>query len=1064
MKNILFKIFYFCIIVYASQPAAQEISLFSDPSEEEIKEEEDAFDIRSAWQDSSYVRHRFANINSNLIQSLSHTRNDESSEIFSAQRESMTLDIELFPNISFQAQVESSRSTQFGGSFIQAKIVGGSTGFMTFMLGEDGAIRGEVHSSEGVFTISNGGSSSNRVLIKEVSIPQYPLGDDTIKIEISPEMIQPIPTRAQESYQDDSRYEPAEENQEASENSSQIDVLVLYTPNAKNTRTGDDPDAKAAAIERDIQQEVEKTNQALENSGAEVRIRLVGIEEISYTEVSGCVDVGSGNSQPSCIDVDLKNLRYKRGSMDADGKLDEVHKLRKQYSADFVHLVVDITSGGDGSPTNACGIAYTWNLKSISGSTTVYNTLKSVQHDWSQVNVSDNGQTITLSEFWKNSSSFSVSGIRDACRAIYTFAHELGHNISLFHDRDNIYLDDEGNPRSANRIAFPLYPYGYGYVDQRRTSTLCERTIMSYDNQCERESGTPQLRYIFSNPNKSFQTSRNPAGKAGEGFSTDVDGPADAVQAIQNADSNIAQLNLSSTSCTNALRVENKALPYTSEVNSEEHTLSVSLIPEYCDENLTLTSSQSKGITPSATSTTVLFDVPTSAGQSTATTTPMIFNDDDRKPKIVSVENPDEEDSISIQVSENLTPCPRTGVIDLQGLGFEENNEDILIHQESGHPLRYLIYQLNQGSADCETRITTAQIQTIKTVQLQNKDISALQQYDFSGLINVTDLDLSYNNIESLTDRVFAGHSSWSGDQEGLINVERINLSHNAIDSIDENAFEGLSAAAYLDLSSNSITDIPEAAFALLNSLTHLDLSFNSISSLPDFPSSLVKLNLVHNAITSLGSKLNRLTRLKYLWLNHNQLDALPTRLLNSSSNTLRTLALDHNNISSFPNNFFLHLKKLRYLWINNNSSSLHTLPPESFKLTHLPKLRYLNLSGNNFQTALNNDAVCEVIQNVRYVILDAGVTKNTLCPPGSSSSSQDYDLLSGMKSLLSAFFQPNSETEEFYDTLTYKEQYGAEQKEAVIKMFEQDNLDPDFISEITGVHLSTVHQMVHSH
>ena len=59
-------------------------------------------------------------------------------------------------------------------------------------------------------------------------------------------------------------------------------------------------------LEGDIQQEIVKTNQALRDSGVELRIRLAGVEKVSYRE--------DDNMQQ-----DLANLRYKASDLDENG-------------------------------------------------------------------------------------------------------------------------------------------------------------------------------------------------------------------------------------------------------------------------------------------------------------------------------------------------------------------------------------------------------------------------------------------------------------------------------------------------------------------------------------------------------------------------------------------------------------------------------------------------------------------------------------------------------------------------------------------------------------------------
>ena len=111
-----------------------------------------------------------------------------------------------------------------------------------------------------------------------------------------------------------------------SDDGSRIDVMIVYTPAARNAAGG------TAAIESLIDLSITETNQSYANSGVTPRLRLVRKQEVSYTE--------SGDFQ-----TDLTRLRNT-----SDGYVDNVHALRDQYGADMVAMVVE--------GSQYCGIAY----------------------------------------------------------------------------------------------------------------------------------------------------------------------------------------------------------------------------------------------------------------------------------------------------------------------------------------------------------------------------------------------------------------------------------------------------------------------------------------------------------------------------------------------------------------------------------------------------------------------------------------------------------------------------------------------------------------------------------
>ena len=154
----------------------------------------------------------------------------------------------------------------------------------------------------------------------------------------------------------------------------------------------------------------------------------------------------------------------------SDGYMDEVHAMRDRTGADLVHLVFK----HEGHPFG--GIAY---LPGAFGLTCQY------------------------------------CGGR-------TFAHELGHNMGLSHDR---YQTGGG------RIANPAY----GYVNQHGFAAGAMRsnrwfTIMAYPDQCTDAHTSCSAPLRFSNPRQSYNG--DPLGIAFGAGGSGVTGPADAVAVL----------------------------------------------------------------------------------------------------------------------------------------------------------------------------------------------------------------------------------------------------------------------------------------------------------------------------------------------------------------------------------------------------------------------------------------------------------------------------------------------------------------------------------------------------
>ena len=217
---------------------------------------------------------------------------------------------------------------------------------------------------------------------------------------------------------------------------------------------------------------VAETNRAYADSDVQQRAALVARGETAYTE----------SGRPA---LDLGRL-----SSPIDGHMDGVHPVRNRSGADLVHLI----GNWNLDATRTCGIA------------------------WKMLETSPGF----------SSSAFGLT--HRACGG-RTFAHELGHNMGLAHDR---YQACDGETCGG-----AAYPYGYGYVNQRAFDAGAPesarwRTIMAYSTQCREEGDfycEGPLR--FSSPRQAYRG--DPLGIAGDVASPSVTGPSDAVRALNNA-------------------------------------------------------------------------------------------------------------------------------------------------------------------------------------------------------------------------------------------------------------------------------------------------------------------------------------------------------------------------------------------------------------------------------------------------------------------------------------------------------------------------------------------------
>ena len=330
------------------------------------------------------------------------------------------------------------------------------------------------------------------------------------------------------------------------------------------------------AIEALIDLFVVETNQAYANSGVVHRIRLVLRDEVAYKEAVKFLEVGNSG-------IDLGRLRD-----DSDGYMDHVHKKRNQYAADLVHLVV-----GRG---NVCGLATT-----VGG---------------------DESQGFAL----------TVSG----CGGL-VFAHELGHNMGLHHDR---YV-----------VEYPGRRSNYGYVNQRMfepdaPESAHWRTIMAYSDQCSEvgDFSCPRVQY-FSNPEKTHNG--DPMGVPVDHPSTGVDGPADAVGTLNNRREITANFRRASTSPTPRMGLA--LSPYWLSENGGVSTVTAMLHrPSSVDTVVTVSASPDDGIILSGNGT---LTIPAGETVSVDNVT------------ITGVDNSDQTGDVSVTVSATAANPSSAGVI-----------------------------------------------------------------------------------------------------------------------------------------------------------------------------------------------------------------------------------------------------------------------------------------------------------------------------------------------------------------------------------------------------------------
>ena len=443
---------------------------------------------------------------------------------FGAAAGAEPLAFNLFGDVEVRARVRSARTLESGARFLAGALDGG--GHYTLFRHATGIVRGEFHSAKGVFTVRSQGP--RRVLVKQLDASRLPpvCGNDGVAGRAG--ALAPASAggakrriRARELKRRRAAALDASAATDAEEAPDEVvDVLAVYTPNAEASEGGE------VQMRATIEAEVEKTNQAFVNSGlGHRRMRLAAMERVDYAP------------SPSDLRRDFRYLAYRKGhGSDPDGVLDEVHDLRKRHAADLVHLFVMEKS------EVRCGVGSLYDLYS---------------QEYVEQFCSDHYpmDSECIGRVQKNSlidQVFSVSAVAEGCRSGYTFTHELGHNLGLYHDRYSKSKDNDLKLSLTDPVAFPFRPYGFGYVNQNFSRSECRYTVMAYGWQQCNDEGNPRAvrELMFSNPDAqlgSEEAGYDPAGVPGEEWTTDLDGPVNASRAIDDAWSIVANLYHSST-------------------------------------------------------------------------------------------------------------------------------------------------------------------------------------------------------------------------------------------------------------------------------------------------------------------------------------------------------------------------------------------------------------------------------------------------------------------------------------------------------------------------------------
>ncbi|KAK0079520.1 hypothetical protein PV325_001105 [Microctonus aethiopoides] len=230
------------------------------------------------------------------------------------------------------------------------------------------------------------------------------------------------------------------------------------------------------------------------------------------------------------------------------------------------------------------------------------------------------------------------------------------------------------------------------------------------------------------------------------------------------------------------------------------------------------------------------------------------------------------------------------------------------------------------------------------------------------NLINLTSLDIGYNNLTQLPGHIFTATpnlrtldlrsnylTTLQSGTFALEYLETLNLRDNRLEALRKQAFHGMPSLQQLDISGNSLFQISTEQFRNLRNLRILNISRNRIRSLPRdiFEGTRIELlDLSYNKITIVPSPtfLEVAYTLRDLNLAENFIEHLDALAFPTSQ--LTSLNLANNHLTILPDNSFVSLTKLQSLNLSQNYLQAN------FKelLHYLPGLRHLYMINCGFR------------------------------------------------------------------------------------------------------------------
>ncbi|XP_074027926.1 uncharacterized protein [Leptinotarsa decemlineata] len=278
----------------------------------------------------------------------------------------------------------------------------------------------------------------------------------------------------------------------------------------------------------------------------------------------------------------------------------------------------------------------------------------------------------------------------------------------------------------------------------------------------------------------------------------------------------------------------------------------------------------------------------------------------------------------------------------------------------------------------------------LEKIDLGENYLESLPKAPFNKSISIRDLNLSFNDLKTLTADSFYG-----------LSTGKLILSNNLLETIEQGAFRGITKTLeYLDFDHNNFQSIP-SELTNLNSLKYLYLSSNYLANIPDwlfqnFCQTLKALSLSGNYLTRIPvNALQNCSKIHHFNIAFNKIYDLDENDFSGWGYNIRSLILANNKITYLKSKVFADLQNLKELSLSfnpirqideNTFVGLESL--ESLEISFgfdtneliyevfepLVSLKWLSVDNNNFLSISSSSF--ESLSELKYLNLESNKIK----------------------------------------------------------------------------------------